>query len=80
MSPPELAEHLRKPLENVSMVLMPVFFIITGLGADISGLGGRRVRGALAIITVACAGKLVGAIAPARAFGLSWTEARALGC
>ncbi|NUS16725.1 MAG: cation/H(+) antiporter, partial [Streptomyces sp.] len=75
----ELAEHLRRPLDNVSTVLLPVFFIITGLGVDINGLGGRQYVELAAIIAVACLGKLLGAIAPARVFGLSWTESRALG-
>lgn len=75
----ELTEHLRKPLDNVSTVLLPVFFIITGLGVDINGLGGRQYVELLAIVAVACLGKLLGAIGPARVFGLSWTESRALG-
>lgn len=75
----ELTENLRKPLDNVSTVLMPVFFIITGLGVDINGLGGRQYVELLAIVAVACLGKLLGAIGPARVFGLSWTESRALG-
>lgn len=75
----ELVEHLRRPLDNISTVLMPVFFIITGLGVDISGLGGRQYVELLAIVAVACLGKLAGAIVPARIYGLSWVESRALG-
>ncbi len=75
----ELVEHLRKPLDNVSTVLLPVFFIVTGLGVDINGLGARQYLELVAIVAVACVGKLVGAIVPARIFGLSWVESRALG-
>ncbi|SHL26909.1 cation:proton antiporter [Actinacidiphila paucisporea] len=75
----ELVEHLRKPLDNVSTILLPVFFIVTGLGVDVNGLGARQYLELAAIITVACLGKLIGAIAPARIFGLSWVESRALG-
>jgi Kef-type K+ transport system membrane component KefB len=74
-----LVEHVRQPLDNVSTVLLPVFFIVTGLGVDVSGLHARQYLELLAIVTVACAGKLVGAIVPARLFGLPWPESRALG-
>lgn len=75
----QLVEHLRKPLDNISLVLLPVFFIVTGLGVDINGLHAYQYAELAAIIAVACAGKLVGAIVPARIFGLSWRESRALG-
>jgi Kef-type K+ transport system membrane component KefB len=74
-----LAEHLRKPLDSISLVLLPVFFIVTGLGVDISGLHARQYLELTAIIAAACAGKLIGAMAPARFFGLSPRESRALG-
>ena len=74
-----VAEHLRKPLDHIGLVLLPVFFIVTGLGVDIGGLSGYQYLELAAIVAVACAGKLLGAIAPAKAFGLSWPEARALG-
>jgi Kef-type K+ transport system membrane component KefB len=75
----QLAEHLRKPLDNISTVLLPVFFIIAGLGVDISGLHARQWLELTAIMAVACGGKLLGAMVPARMFGLGWLESRALG-
>jgi Kef-type K+ transport system membrane component KefB len=75
----KLAEHLRKPLDHISTVLLPVFFIVTGLGVDVSGLHAYQYLELLAIIAVACAGKLIGAVAPARIFGLGWRESRTLG-
>ncbi|MFF3326633.1 cation:proton antiporter [Streptomyces sp. NPDC002889] len=74
-----LAQHLRKPVENVSLVLLPVFFIVTGLGVDLGALNGTDYLMLTLIITVACAGKLLGAIVPARLFGLSWRESKDLG-
>ncbi|MEU6219579.1 cation:proton antiporter [Streptomyces sp. NPDC047022] len=74
-----LAQHVRKPLDNVSIVLLPVFFIITGLGVDLGSLTGGDYLALGAIVVVACAGKLVGAILPARLSGLSWREAKDLG-
>ncbi|MFF2997805.1 cation:proton antiporter [Streptomyces sp. NPDC057950] len=74
-----LAEHLRKPMDHVSVVLLPVFFIVTGLGVDLGALTSGDVVALVAIIVVACAGKLVGAILPARLAGFSWREAKDLG-
>lgn len=74
-----LRTHLQRPLETVCALLLPVFFIVTGLNVDIAGLSGRNYLELAAIIIVACAGKLIGAAAPALAFGLPWPEARMLG-
>jgi Kef-type K+ transport system membrane component KefB len=74
-----LEEHLRKPLNHVGLVLLPVFFIVTGLGVDIGALSGTQFIELVAVIVVACAGKLLGAVVPARVLGLSWGESRTLG-
>ncbi|SEG68692.1 transporter, CPA2 family [Actinacidiphila yanglinensis] len=75
----QLAEHLRKPLDHVSLVLLPVFFIVTGLGVDINGLHPRQYLELAAILAVACGGKLLGAMVPARLSGLPWRESWTLG-
>jgi Kef-type K+ transport system membrane component KefB len=74
-----LEEHLRKPLNHIGLVLLPVFFIVTGLGVDIGALSGTQFLELVAVIVVACAGKLLGAVVPARILGLSWGESRTLG-
>ncbi|MGW7663738.1 cation:proton antiporter [Streptomyces sp. NPDC054756] len=74
-----LAAHLRRPLDDVSVVLLPVFFIVTGLGVDLGALTAADCLALALIVAVACAGKLLGAIAPARLSGLSWREAKDLG-
>ncbi|MEW2319462.1 cation:proton antiporter domain-containing protein [Streptomyces bauhiniae] len=74
-----LAAHLRKPLDDVALVLLPVFFIVTGLGVDLGALSAADCVGLALVIAVACAGKLLGAIVPARLSGLSWREAKDLG-
>ncbi|MEV6204717.1 cation:proton antiporter [Streptomyces sp. NPDC051771] len=74
-----LIEHVRKPIDNVSTVLLPVFFIVTGLGVDLGALTGGDVVALVAIITVACVGKLVGALVPARLAGMSWRDTKDLG-
>jgi Kef-type K+ transport system membrane component KefB len=74
-----LQRHLRKPLDTVGALLLPVFFIVTGLGVDIGGLTTANVLELAGIIVVACAGKFIGAALPARAFGMPWAEAGTLG-
>ncbi|MEU9168981.1 cation:proton antiporter [Streptomyces sp. NPDC048420] len=74
-----LVQHVRRPVDNVSTVLLPVFFIVTGLGVDLGALTGGDVVALIAIIAVACAGKLIGAVVPARLAGMSWRDTRDLG-
>jgi K+:H+ antiporter len=75
----ELRERVHRPLEHVSVVLLPVFFIVTGLGVDIGGLTAANLLELAAIVVVACVGKLVGAIVPAVSLGMSWRDAGTLG-
>ncbi|MFV2176050.1 cation:proton antiporter [Actinomadura sp. LOL_016] len=74
-----LAQHIRDPLEHISLVLLPAFFIVTGLGVDISALTGAQYAELGLILLVACTGKVVGALAPARLAGMPWREAGTLG-
>jgi len=74
-----LAEHLRKPMDNVSLVLLPVFFIVSGLGVDLGALHAIDYAALALIIVVACVGKLAGTILPARLSGFSWRESKDLG-
>jgi Kef-type K+ transport system membrane component KefB len=74
-----LIAHLRRPLENLSVVLLPVFFIVTGLDVDLGALTGGDYLALAAVVVVACAGKLIGTIPAARLGGLSWRESVDLG-
>lgn len=74
-----LIKHVRVPFENIGLVLLPVFFIVTGLSVDIAALSLTNLLELTAIVLVACVGKMAGAALPARAFGLSWPQARRLG-
>lgn len=74
-----LVEGVKRPFDGISMVLLPVFFIVTGLNVDISGLSGRAVFELVAILLVACAGKMIGATIPGRLTGMPWREAGTLG-
>lgn len=74
-----LEEEVRRPVESVTTLLMPIFFIATGLSIDVTKLGRSGLVELAAIIGVACFGKLAGATAPARLFGMSWRDSTTLG-
>ncbi|KUJ68420.1 hypothetical protein ACZ90_19325 [Streptomyces albus subsp. albus] len=75
----ELRESIALPLEKTSTLLLPVFFIITGLSVDLTSLGWSGFAVLLAVLAVATGGKLLGSMVPARLSGLSWREAGAFG-
>ena len=74
---------LRTWLEGVCAIALPVFFIITGLGVDITSLTARNYLELAAILVVACAGKFIGACLPAAltrgSSGMPWREVAVLG-
>ncbi|MFE4370229.1 cation:proton antiporter [Streptomyces sp. NPDC056835] len=74
-----LKSSVSVPFEHVTSLLMPIFFITTGLSVDVTQLGGAGALELVAIILVACFGKLVGATGAALVSGLPWKEASAIG-
>ena len=83
MTREETAPMFREILERLEQVsvllLLPVFFVVTGLGADVTKLGPDGVQVLLGVLLVAITGKFVGAAAAARLQGLNGRKARALG-
>lgn len=76
----EFFHEILERLEQVSvLLLLPVFFIVTGLSVDIRGLGSDAFTQLPLILLVAIAGKLIGASAAAKAQGLSTRKAGAVG-
>ena len=74
-----LAEELRGRLEPVAAILLPVFFVTTGLNVDIGGIGLEGLWQLALILMVASVGKLLGAGLGARSQGLAVRESVALG-
>lgn len=74
-----LADAVSDRLRSVAAILLPVFFVTTGLNVDIGGVGLEGVWQLALILVVACAGKLIGAGAGARIQGLAARESLALG-
>jgi Kef-type K+ transport system membrane component KefB len=74
-----LADQVRARLEVVAVILLPVFFVTTGLNVDVGGIGMEGVWQLVLILLVACAGKVLGAGLGARSQGLAARESVALG-
>ncbi len=67
-------------IEQVSvLLLLPVFFVVTGLGVDVGGLDARSLVELLLVLLVAVGGKFVGASAAARSQGVPRRQAISLG-
>ncbi|MGK5530970.1 cation:proton antiporter [Streptomyces sp. URMC 129] len=75
----ELHEHVATPLERAAGILLPVFFVITGLSVDIGALGTGGLLSLALVVGAAVVGKFAGAAIPARLSGMSWREAGAFG-
>jgi Kef-type K+ transport system membrane component KefB len=67
------------PLEHVSKLIMPVFFVVTGLSVDMTQLTGKGVLEMLLIIVVAITGKLGGVVLSARMTRMGWRDSTILG-
>lgn len=63
------------PMENVSGVLLPLFFAVTGLSVNVGALGVNAFVMIALLFTVASAGKLLPAYASARVGGLTSKDA-----
>jgi Kef-type K+ transport system membrane component KefB len=74
-----IARTVLIPLEDAGRLLLPVYFVVTGLSVDLTSI---RLGGLLElalIIVVACGAKLGGVMLSARIGGMSWRESTALG-
>jgi Kef-type K+ transport system membrane component KefB len=67
-------------LEQISvLLLLPVFFLVSGLNVDLRGLNGGNLFQLALILAVAIGGKYIGAYAGARASGVPHWQANSLG-
>ncbi|MBA2555274.1 MAG: cation:proton antiporter, partial [Geodermatophilaceae bacterium] len=76
----ELTREILERLEQVSvLLLLPVFFVIAGLGVDVGGLGVSGLWQLALILLVAIGGKFAGAFTGARMLGLPPRQASVIG-
>ena len=65
----EVLAGLERPIQRLSTLLLPAFFIVTGLRTDIGSAGGAMGWPMAAILVCAVAGKLGGSSIAARSIG-----------
>ncbi|HEY5887363.1 MAG TPA: cation:proton antiporter, partial [Acidimicrobiales bacterium] len=76
----QLFHEILERLEQVTvLLLLPVFFVVTGLNVDITGLGVDGVGYLLLVLLAAVAGKFLGASLASRSQGVPARQAMALG-
>lgn len=66
-------------IDRTGQLLVPIFFVTTGLTANIAGIGRSGLFQALLVLTAACVGKFVGAAGAARMRGMESRRAMAIG-
>jgi Kef-type K+ transport system membrane component KefB len=78
----DLAEGIRASIGDlVSVLLLPIFFVFSGLRTDMGSLGAdpRLWIALLLVVAVSCASKFGATALAARASGLPWKEALSIG-
>lgn len=75
----DVHEQVAAPMSKVVALLLPVFFIVTGLTVDLGALDWTGLLVLLLLLAVAVTGKFAGAGLPARMSGMTWREAGAFG-
>ena len=76
----QLKERIAPRLEYVSLlVLLPLFFALTGLRTQINLLESQHWIICLSIIAVAVIGKFIGSALASRFMGISWKDSFAIG-
>lgn len=75
-----LSHEVIERVEQVTvLLLLPVFFVVTGLNVDVTALGRTGVLELLVVVVVACVGKFVGAAAAARGLRIRPRRAASIG-
>jgi Kef-type K+ transport system membrane component KefB len=76
----QMSQEILERVEPLTvLLLLPVFFVSTGLNVDITALGSTGFAELAAVLAVAVAGKFLGATAAARASGVHIRRAGAIG-
>lgn len=76
---PDLREKVAHRIEAVTILLLPVFFVVTGLEVDLAALGVSAFATLALILLAAVVGKVGGAYLAARAFRLDQRRSLAIG-
>ncbi|HYN06685.1 MAG TPA: cation:proton antiporter [Vicinamibacterales bacterium] len=68
-----------RPIQRISAMLLPAFFVIIGLRTDVGSFGSTSGLALAAILACAVAGKLGGSALASRSLGLGWRDALVIG-
>ncbi|MGW7608721.1 cation:proton antiporter [Streptomyces sp. NPDC054766] len=74
-----LEERMLRPLQHAGELMLPVYFIVTGLSVDVAAMSPAAWGELCLILAAAIVGKLLGAGLPAKSFGLGWKESTGVG-
>ncbi|MFJ2830798.1 cation:proton antiporter [Streptomyces sp. NPDC087263] len=74
-----LEEKMLRPLQHAGELMLPVYFIVTGLSVDVAAMSVTAWGELALILSAAIIGKMLGAGLPAKSFGLSWRESTGVG-
>jgi Kef-type K+ transport system membrane component KefB len=72
-------DELRRRLTPAVGLLVPIYFVTSGMAVDIPGLRGADIADFVLVLAAACAGKFLGAFGGARAMGVAVRDAAAVG-
>jgi Kef-type K+ transport system membrane component KefB len=76
----DLLGSVRQELSSVTVgVLLPVYFVIVGMGVNVSGFGAEDLLELALLLGIAITTKIVGTILGARWSGLTWRDGLSLG-
>jgi Kef-type K+ transport system membrane component KefB len=70
---------VRARIVPVAALLLPVYFVLPGLDVDVTSLTATDAAELALVLVAACGGKIGGAVAAARARGVSWRDALTIG-
>lgn len=75
----QMATRVRGVLEPVYIVLLPIFFVVTGLQVDVRSIGSSGIWAFFLVLAAACVGKIGGAGLGAAAHRLRLRDALGVG-
>jgi Kef-type K+ transport system membrane component KefB len=75
----ESLARARGRIVPIAGLLLPVYFVLPGLNVDVTSLTPADLGTLALVLAAACAGKIGGAVTAARARGVMWRDALAIG-
>jgi len=71
--------ELLRPARDAGTVLLPVFFVVSGLSTDIGAMRAGDIGLLVVVIVIAIVGKMIAGTLASRAAGLAWRDSKVIG-